>query len=406
MRGFFFCKRDHRRFVIAFRGLIAAGWMGNLHSHAYLALREQYPDLGVAPDLVIAADTMEANRRRVADRYGYRETTDDYHAVLAHPDVDVVSICGPNFLHRELALAAIEAGKPFWIEKPMGAGVADSRAIAAATESSGLVTCVGFNYRQAPAIAHARQLVRSGALGRITNVRCRFDADYSSSPEGPRSWRFVKAQAGTGVLGDLLSHGFDLAHYLVGAISEVAAVTATFIPDRPPVAEGGMGNRLSAVVDAPRLPVENEDWAAVLARFASGAVGTFESSRVSVGPRCEYSIAVYGTGGSVSWNFERMNELEVCREGETYGYTRVMTDPSHGEFGRFQPGAGIGLSYDDLKTIEASLFVRSVLSGKQVAPSVADGLAAAEVADAAERSAASRGWEAVATPTGRTTFDA
>jgi predicted dehydrogenase len=393
---------DARRIGV---GLISAGWMGTVHSRAYLAAREKYPELGVTPELVIVADTVEANARRAADRLGYRETTDDVRAVLAHLDVDVVSICAPNYLHREFALAAIEAGKPFWIEKPMGAGIADSRAIAEATEASGLVTCVGFNYRHAPAIAHARDLIRSGALGHITNVRCRFDADYSSSPDGPRTWRFVRAQAGSGVLGDLLSHGFDLAQYLAGAIKEVTALTRTVIPERPQVAEGGIGHSVTSAADAPMLPVENEDWAGVLARFANGATGTFESSRVAVGPRCEYGIAVYGTQGSLEWSFERMNELLVCRRGETYGYTRVLTDPAHGEFGRFQPGAGLGLSFDDLKTVEAALFLRSVITGEQLAPSVADGLASASVADAAERSAEDGRWHSVPAPAGRTTFD-
>jgi len=387
-------------------GLISAGWMGIAHSRAYLATSEKYPELAAEPELVIVADSVDAHARRAADRLGYREVSADYRAVLAHPDVDVVSICGPNFLHREFALAAIDAGKPFWIEKPMGAGIEDSRAIARATEASGLVTGVGFNYRQAPAIAYARELIRSGSLGRVTNVRCRFDAGYASSPAGPRTWRYVKAQAGSGVLGDLLSHGFDLAQYLVGAITEVSALTATFITQRPRVAEGGMGYRSDNADGAPSLPVENEDWTAVLARFAGGCVGTFESSRVAVGPGCEYGIAVYGSEGSIVWDFERMNELLVSGRGENLGYTRVLTGPSQGEFGRFQPAVGIGLSFDDLKTIEASLFVRSVLSGEQVAPSVADGLAAAEVAHAAERSDASGTWQSVPAPTGRTTFDA
>jgi predicted dehydrogenase len=387
-------------------GLISAGWMGIAHSRAYLATSDKYPELGVAPELVIVADNVDATAQRAADRLGYREVSADYRAVLAHPGVDVVSICGPNYLHREFAVAAVEARKPFWIEKPMGAGIDDSRAIAEATEASGLLTCVGFNYRQAPAVAYARALIRGGSLGRITNVRCRFDAGYASSPAGPRTWRYVKADAGSGVLGDLLSHGFDLAQYLVGAISEVTALTATFIGERPQMAEGGMGHAVTSEAGAPLLPVENEDWTGVLARFAGGVVGTFESSRVAVGPGCEYGIAVYGTEGSIVWDFERMNELLVSRRGEPRGYTRVLTDPSHGDFGRFHPAAGIGLSFDDLKTIEASLFLRSVLTGDQVAPSVADGLAAAEVAHAAERSDALGTWQSVPPPTGRTTFDA
>ena len=159
---------------------------------------------------------------------------------------------------------------------------------------------------------------------------------------------------------------------------------------------------MSSAADAPTLPVENEDWAAVLARFGNGATGTFESSRVTVGPRCEYGIAVYGTQGSLS-ELRAHERAPGVRIGETYGYTRVLTDPAHGEFGRFQPGAGLGLSFDDLKTIEAALFLRSVISGEQLAPSVADG-AAASVADAAER-LAEDGRCTPADATGRTTFD-
>lgn len=389
-------------------GLISAGWMGTVHSRGYLGVQDKYPELGVAPELVVVADTEPANSRRLVERLGYRRATTDYHEVLDDPAVDVVSIAAPNFLHREFALAAVAAGKPFWIEKPMGAGLADSEAIAEAVAAAGLVTAVGFNYRHAPAVQHLRGLVRSGRLGRITNVRVRLDADYSSDPRGPRTWRFVAAKAGTGVLGDLLSHGFDLAqHVLADPVTDVCALTATFIPERPDVATGGVGHQVTADADAPMLPVENEDWAAVHARFASGAVGTFESSRVAVGPRCEYSIAVYGTGGSARWDFERMNELDVClKDSGSYGYTRVLTDPSMGEFGRFQVGAGLGLSFDDLKVIEARLFLESVLTGEQRAPSVADGLAAARVAHAAEASASDQAWHRVPAPTGRTTFAA
>lgn len=389
-------------------GLISAGWMGTVHSRGYLGVRDKYAELGLAPELVVVADTVAANAQRLVDRLGYSRATDDYRDVLADPAVEVVSICAPNFLHREFALAAAAAGKPFWIEKPMGAGVADSRAIAEAAQAAGVVTAVGFNYRHAPGVAQLRHLVRSGRLGRITNVRVRFDADYSSSPDGPRTWRFVTATAGTGVLGDLLSHGFDLAQYvLADAITDVQALTATFIPERPEAATGGVGHHVAVAAGAPMLPVENEDWAAVHTRFASGAVGTFESSRVAVGPRCEYSITVYGTGGSASWDFERMNELALClRDEGPYGYTRVLTDPSMGDFGRFQVGAGMGLSFDDLKVVEAKLFLESVATGRQLAPSVADGLAAAAVASAAEASAQDGTWHAVPAPVGATTFDA
>ena len=388
-------------------GLISAGWMGTVHSRGYLGTRDKFPELGVIPELVAVADTSESAGRTAVERLGYRRWTTDVHEVLADPEVDVVSICAPNYLHREFALAAAAAGKPFWIEKPMGVGVADSAAIADAVEAAGLVTCVGFNYRHAPAVEEARRLIRSGALGTITNVRCRLDADYSSDPAGPRTWRFIREKAGSGVLGDLLSHGIDLVQYLVGAIHEVTCLTETFITQRPQAAEGGIGHHVAVAEGAQLLPVENEDYAAIIARLDSGAVATLESSRIAVGPRCEYGFSVYGTTGSLVWDFERMNELQVClgRGAGQYGYTRVLTEPGHGDFGRFQPGAGMGLSFDDLKTIEAAQFLASVVSGRQLAPAVADGLAAASVADAAQRSAADGAWHVVPAPLGSVTFD-
>ncbi|MDR0592175.1 MAG: Gfo/Idh/MocA family oxidoreductase [Bifidobacteriaceae bacterium] len=388
-------------------GLISAGWMGRLHSRAYRAIPDKYADLGIRPDLVIVADPVAANAQAARRQFGYRQAAADYRAVLDHPEVEAVSICAPNYLHREFAVAAAAAGKPFWIEKPMGVSAAESAEVVAAAEAAGLVTGVGFTYRQAPAIERAKELIRQGAIGRITNVRCHFDADYSADPRGPRTWRFELAKAGSGVLGDLLSHGFDLAQYLVGSpVAAVAALTSTFITERP-APGAGTGHNAEVSRDARPLPVQNEDYAAVLARFASGVVGTFESTRVQVGSRCDYGIAVHGTAGAIAWNFERLNELEVCPapSARDYGYTRQMSDRRFGDFDRFQPGAGMGLSFDDLKTIEGARFVRSVASGQQLAASAADALATSRIAAACVESAASGRWQSVPSPTGQTTFD-
>jgi predicted dehydrogenase len=380
--------------------------MGRLHTRAYKSVTERYPELGLRTRLVIAADTVEASAREAAEVLGYESWTLDYNEVLNHPDVDVVSICAPNFLHKEMALAAAKAGKPFWIEKPMGRGAQESGEIALAARDAGIVTGVGFNYRHAPAVEHARALIRRGEIGRVTNVRCWLLADYSSDPSGARTWRFEKERAGSGVLGDLVSHGFDLAQYLAGEITEVTAMSQRIIEARPEPARGAASHFSRGGGEL--KPVENEDYVGVLARFASGAVGTFESSRVAVGPRAEYVIEVYGTSGSVRWNFQRLNELEVClgRGGENHGYTTVMAGPGHGDFLRFQPGGGTSMGFDDLKTIEARLFLASVASGKQLAPSAADGWSAACVAEAAEQSAADGVWHKVSPISGPTTYDA
>lgn len=386
--------------------MISLGWMGRVHARAYRGIAEYFPDLGVRPRLVTACDTVAETRLAAVDSLGFQRATPDYREVLADPEVDLVSICAPNFLHREMALAAVEAGKPFWIEKPMGVSAAESREIALAAEAAGLVTSVGFNYRHTPAIEQARTLIRSGRLGRITNVRAWLIADYASSPDGPLTWRYERSRGGSGVIGDLMSHGADLVQYLVGRIQAVSAASQTFIPERPIPTKVGVGHTGWEVSDETG-PVENEDWVALLVRLENGVVGTLEASRVSVGPRAEYIIEVYGTEGSLRWNFEHLNDLEVClgRDREFHGYTRVMAGPSFPEFHRFQPGAGTSMGFDDMKVIEAAQFLRSFASGEQLAPSVADGWAAAEVDEAAVASNADGQWHDVPRVSGTTTYD-
>ncbi|HWT33113.1 MAG TPA: Gfo/Idh/MocA family oxidoreductase [Microbacterium sp.] len=373
-------------------GLISVGWMGRAHSRAYRNVREHFPELTLTPELVVAADLAERGRAEAVDLLGYGRAVADYRELLADPAVDVVSICAPNFLHREMALEAAAAGKPFWIEKPMGRGLHESAEIAQAAQDAGILTCVGFNYRNAPAIEVARQLVADGRLGTVTNVRVSFLADYSSDPQAPLMWRFNRERAGSGVYGDLLSHGFDLASYVTGqAVREVSAAQGTYIATRPVLVGAAVGH--NATGGDERGPVENEDYAAVIARLEYGALAVFESSRIAIGPRAEYVIDVYGTEGSLRWDFQRLNELQVAFRGDRrYGYTTLFMGPGDGEHGRFQPGAGTSMGFDDLKTIEASLFLRSLETGVQHGPSVADGVAAARVADAAERSGASGRW--------------
>jgi predicted dehydrogenase len=384
-------------------GLISVGWMGRLHSRAYLAAAHHYPDLPVRAVLHTAADPDPGGRAHAVDVLGYANAVSDYRDLLADPAIDAVSICAPNFLHREIALAAAAAGKPFWIEKPMGRDASESRDIAQAAADAGLVTSVGFNYRHAPAIAEARRLVRDGALGTVTNVRVSFLADYSADPSGALTWRFIEERAGSGVMGDLLSHGIDLAQFLIGRVRSVTAATEIFIPERPLPTAGAASHFSRGEAGGPVGSVENEDYAAAIGRFDSGAVGVFESSRVAIGTRAEYVIDVYGTQGSLRWDFQRMNELRLA--DDRAGYRTIMAPPGYGDFDRFQPGAGTSMGFDDLKTVEASLFLRSIAEGRQLAPSVADGWATAEVADAALESARTGAWVDVASVSGTTTFD-
>lgn len=389
-------------------GLISVGWMGQLHSRAYSNLRYVYPELKIRPRLVHAADPAPDRAQEAVEVLGYERASADYQDVLNDPEVDVVSICAPNFLHAEIGIAAAKAGKHFWIEKPVGRGEAETRAVADAAADAGVVSSIGFNYRHAPAIEYLRELVADGKLGRITNVRGQMFADYSADPRGALSWRFVRGLAGTGVLGDLMGHLVDLVQYTMGPIAEVSAVTSTVYTERPELPMG-TGTHFAVIEDGVMKPVENEDYAGMLVRLAesasaAGAVGTLEASRVAVGPRASYGIEVYGTEGSARWDFEQLNELHISGGlGAEYpGYTRVMAHSGMGDFGRFQPGAGTSMGYDDLKVIEAKKFLQAVLGREQLNSNIQDALSAAQVITAAERSAEGRSWEVSAPISGTT----
>jgi predicted dehydrogenase len=389
-------------------GLVSVGWMGKLHSRAYQALPSVYPELGLRPRLVHAADTAADRVAYARDALGYARGSGDYRDVLADPEVDVVSICAPNVLHHEIGLAAAEAGKPFWIEKPVGRDARETGEVAAAARRAGIATTVGFNYRHAPAVEHVRELVAAGALGRITNVRGVFFAGYAAEPKGALSWRFKRELAGSGALGDLLSHVVDLVGYLVGPIAEVSALTSIVYAERP-VPPAGSGSHFAVVGDGEPGAVDNDDYAAALVRLSPtadgpGAVGTLEASRTIVGPQCGLGVELYGTDGSAVWSFERMNELKLClgRGGPHQGYTTVLGNAHLGDYARFQPGPGIGMGYDDLKVVEAKKFLVAATGGERRNATVEDAHAVAEVIAAAVASAASGTWHAVPAVPGAT----
>ena len=376
-------------------GLIGVGWMGRVHSAAYRRCRDHYPDCAGVARLVAAADEDGTRAAEAVDRLGYERATTDWRSVLDDPAVEAVSITVPNRLHREIALAAADAGKHLWLEKPAGRFPQETADIAAAVERTGVRSLVGFNYRQAPAVRHARQLIESGVLGSIDHFRSQWVAAYAASPRGALTWRFLRHEAGLGILGDLGSHAVDLALYLLGPITSVTARTETVVRERP--LPTGAGTHFAVVEGGTLAPVENEDVVWSIVRFARGVTGTIEASRVAVGPQARYAFEVHGSRGALAWDFERMNELLVYRSLDTddAGYTRVLMGPQHEPFGHFQPGPGLPMGYDDLKVIEASLFLESVVDGEQRQPGVREALAAANVMAAMERSSTSGAWEPV-----------
>ncbi|WP_406486994.1 Gfo/Idh/MocA family protein [Streptomyces phaeochromogenes] len=372
--------------------VVGFGWMGRVHTQAYARVPHHFPQLPVRPELVAVADEVPGRAEEAAGQYGFATAARDWREVAADPRVQAVSIAAPNFLHREIGVAMAEAGKHIWIEKPVGLTAEDARAVAGAVTKAGVQGTVGFNYRNAPAVAAARELIASGEIGTVTHVRIRLFSDYAAHPEGALTWRYERERGGSGVLGDLASHGVDLARFLLGEIASLAADTAVFVPERARPTGATAGHTRSAGGELG--PVENEDYVSCLLRFASGARGVLEACRVSVGEQNNYGFEIHGTKGAVSWDFRRMGELAVSR-GTSYQDQPVSTlyvGPGHGEYAAFQPGSANSMGYDDLKVIEAYNFLRSIAEGTAYGATVEDAVHSAAALDAMSRSAESGTW--------------
>ncbi|UXY31263.1 Gfo/Idh/MocA family protein [Streptomyces sp. HUAS TT20] len=378
--------------------VVGFGWMGRVHTQAYARVAHHYPGLALRPRLVTVAEEVPGRAEEAAARFGFASTTRDWREVAADPRVRAVSITAPNFLHREIGVAMAAVGKHIWIEKPVGLTAEDARAVADAVAGAGVHGAVGFNYRNAPAVQAARELIASGDIGAVTHVRIRLFSDYAAHPDGALTWRYERERGGSGVLGDLASHGADLARFLLGDIAALTADTAVFVPERarPTGATAGHARASGGELG----PVENEDYVNCLLRFASGARGVLEACRVSVGEQNNYGFEVHGTRGAVFWDFRRMNELALSR-GTTYQDQPVSTvyvGPGDGEFAAFQPGAANAMGYDDLKVIEAYRFLRSIAEGRPYGTTLVDAVHSAAVLDAMTRSAETGGWVNVQAP--------
>ncbi|MER7787186.1 Gfo/Idh/MocA family oxidoreductase [Streptomyces sp. NPDC097640] len=372
--------------------VVGFGWMGRVHTQAYARVPHHFPQLPVRPELVAVADEVPGRAEEAAERYGFATAARDWREIAADPRVRAVSIAAPNFLHREIGTAMAEAGKHIWIEKPVGLTAEDARAVADAVAKAGVQGAVGFNYRNAPAVAAARELIAAGEIGAVTHIRIRLFSDYAAHPEGALTWRYERERGGSGVLGDLASHGVDLARFLLGEIESLAADTAVFVPERARPTGATAGHTRSAGGELG--PVENEDYVSCLLRFASGARGVLEASRVSVGEQNNYGFEIHGTKGAVLWDFRRMGELGVSR-GDAYQDQPVSTlyvGPGHGEYAAFQPGSANSMGYDDLKVIEAYHFLRSIAEGTPHGATLDDAVRSAAALDAMARSAERGTW--------------
>lgn len=377
-------------------GLVGFGWLGHAHSRSILRLPTLFSERSFDARLVIVSDTLEQQRRDAVEAFGYARATADWREVVADPEVDVVYVAAPNMLHVEVVAAAAAAGKAVFCEKPVGGTPQQTAAAAREAREAGVLSGVGYNFRWAPLVRYAADLIASGDLGRITNYRGRFFSMYGSDPLGPLSWRYRVEEGGYGATSDLLSHSVDLARMLIGPIERVVGATERFIRERPIPAGGGTHYGRGSAGD-PVGEVTNEDYAGMLTVFANGARGTFETSRSMVGPESRMAFDVYGTDGAISWNFERMNEIRVYRRGEGLdtGYTTVFSGDRFPYHGNFVPGNANGIGYEDLVTIENFEFLQALATGSEFHPGLEDALGWVEVQDALLRSDRTGSWEPV-----------
>jgi predicted dehydrogenase len=379
-------------------GVIGLGWMGQAHSRSYLRIPTLFPERAFDPVLVSCADS-DPNRRATAiDGFGFAQASDDWRPVIDHRDVDVVVVTAPNMLHEELCLAAAQAGKHVFCEKPVGGTPEQTVRVAGAIRRAGVISGVGYNYRWVPLVLHARELIAAGRLGEITNYRGRFFTMYGSDPLGVLSWRFLQDQAGYGVSSDILSHVVDLATVLAGPITRVFGTSETFIRERPLPQPGGTHYARGRPGD-PTGVVTNEDYAGALVVFANGARGTFECSRSIIGPESQMAFDVYGTGGAIGWNLEQLNELQVCLTDDDgrapRGYTTVYGGDRYPFHGHFVPGDANGIGFEDIVTIEDFAFLTSVAKGEPFQPGLEEAVDYVSFQAAWLCSCASGHWEDV-----------
>lgn len=363
-------------------GIIGTGFMGKAHAFAYRAVSGIFPGLP-RPVLQAVADIDGAAAERAAGQLGFRNWRTDWRSLVEDPAIGIVSITTPNVMHREMALAAIAAGKHVHCEKPIAPDAGAARDMMMAAEAAGIVTQVGYNYIKNPMLKLARDMVAAGELGDITGFRGIHAEDYMADPETPYSWR-CDPSGGGGAIADIGSHIVGMARFLLGPIAEVHADLETVVKSRP-VAPGA----------AERRAVEVDDIARLTVRFARGCGGTIEANWAAIGRKMQLGFELAGTKGSLAYTQERLNELAFYRAGGDIrhgGFVRIESGPAHHPYGLFCVAPGHQLGFNDLKTIEVAEFLEAIAGGERRGPDFREAWEIQKVIDAAIASSRTRSW--------------
>ncbi|QGZ37033.1 Gfo/Idh/MocA family protein [Stappia indica] len=364
-------------------GLIGTGYMGKCHALAWNAVRAVFGDVA-RPRLEMLAEVSEDLARQRASAFGFARATSDWRALVNDPAVDVVSITTPNAFHPEMAITALQAGKHVWCEKPMAPALADAQGMLAAARASGRIAALGYNYIQNPAFREIARMIADGAIGEPIQFRAEMDEDFMADPEQAFYWK-SEASSGYGALDDFAVHPLSLAHRLFGKAERVFCDMAKPYATRP-LAEGG------------RRAVETHDMANVLLRFPGGLQASLLVNRSAWGRKGRIALQVFGSKGSILYDQERMNEIELYSatgDPARQGFTRILAGPAHPPYGSFVPAPGHGLGFNDLKVIECRELIRLIKGEPASLITFEEGIEIERTVHAAARSFASGGWEEV-----------
>ncbi len=363
-------------------GLIGSGFMGKTHALGFATATRVF-DLPFEVDLAVLADIDAASARRSAEALGFRRSTGNWRDLLDDPEIHIVDITTPNVLHREMALAAISAGKHVYCEKPLAPTAAEAEEMMRAAEAAGIVTQVGFNYLKNPMIALAKDIIGSGEIGEIRTFRGVHAEDYMADAMAPWTWRLDPAGGG-GALADIGSHILASARHLVGPIAALMADVGTAVRQRP--ARAGASETHAVMVD---------DVARLFLRFENGATGSLEANWIATGRKMQHEFEIYGSKGGLLFTQERFNELQVYYADDfrgRRGFRTIFAGPEHEPYGAFCVAPGHQIGFNDLKAVEARDFLVAIAGGPRRGPDFADGWAIQKLVETGYRSARERRW--------------
>ncbi|MGD0497579.1 MAG: Gfo/Idh/MocA family oxidoreductase [Bryobacteraceae bacterium] len=371
--------------------IIGAKFMGKAHSNAWSRVHRFF-DVPFEPVMKVACGLPNEPLQAFADRWGWQSISTDWKETVNRPDIDIVDVAAPPFLHHDMAIEAARAGKHVFCEKPLCLTYPQAVEMRDAAEKAGIVHYLNHNYRRCPAVSLARQLIAEGRLGRLFHWRSAYLQSWIVDPEFPLTWHLRQETAGSGPHGDLGSHLVDLARFLVGDITRVTAMTAQFIKERPLPDEGSSGSFQSGQAAGARQKgtVTVEDAAFMLAQFENGALGSFETTRFAPGRKNYNTFEIYGSKGSLGFNVERMNELEFFSTEDpehAQGFRNILaTEPVHPYLNAWWPPGHI-IGYEHTFANAMADFLKAIGSGTQVEPNFGDGVKEMAVLDAGLESA-------------------